>query len=71
LRIFANQGNDDVAVYNADDPELAGVDLGGCARRVAFCRGAGPDCEVALEGIRRTQCIEIERDCSEIRPRSF
>ena len=40
LRIFANQGNDDVAVYNADDPELAGVDLGGCARRIAFCRGA-------------------------------
>jgi UDP-N-acetylmuramoylalanine--D-glutamate ligase len=50
LRIFANQGNDDVAVYNADDPGLAGVDLGGCARRVAFCRGAGPDCEVALAG---------------------
>jgi UDP-N-acetylmuramoylalanine--D-glutamate ligase len=48
LRIFANQGNDDLAVYNADDPELAGVDLGGCARRVAFCRGAGPQCEVAL-----------------------
>jgi UDP-N-acetylmuramoylalanine--D-glutamate ligase len=48
LRIFANQGNDDVAVYNADDPALAGVDLGGCARRVAFCHGAGSDCEVAL-----------------------
>jgi UDP-N-acetylmuramoylalanine--D-glutamate ligase len=38
LRIFANQGNDDVAVYNADEPALAGVDLGGCARRVAFTR---------------------------------
>jgi UDP-N-acetylmuramoylalanine--D-glutamate ligase len=48
LRIFANQGNDDVAVYNADDPELAGTDLGGCARRVAFCTGGGPDCEVVL-----------------------
>jgi UDP-N-acetylmuramoylalanine--D-glutamate ligase len=48
LRIFANQGNDDVAVYNADEPALAGTDLGGCARRVSFCRGAGPDCEVAL-----------------------
>lgn len=48
LRIFANQGNDDVAVYNADDPALADVDLGGCARRVAFCHGAGPDCEVAF-----------------------
>ena len=47
LRIFANQGNDDVAVYNADEPALAGVDLGGCARRVAFCIGAAPDCEVA------------------------
>jgi UDP-N-acetylmuramoylalanine--D-glutamate ligase len=48
LRIFANQGNDDVAVYNADDPSLAGTDLGGCARRVAFCRGGAPECEVAL-----------------------
>jgi UDP-N-acetylmuramoylalanine--D-glutamate ligase len=47
LRIFANQGNDDVAVYNADDPALATVDLGGCARRIAFCQGANPDCEVA------------------------
>jgi UDP-N-acetylmuramoylalanine--D-glutamate ligase len=48
LRIFAKQGNDDVAVYNADDPALAGTDLGGCARRIAFCRGAAPECEVAL-----------------------
>lgn len=50
LRIFANQGNDDVAVYNADEPELEGVDLGGCARRVAFCRGAAPDCEASVSG---------------------
>ncbi len=48
LRIFANQGNDDVAVYNGDDPELRDADLGGCARRVAFCTGADPGCEVAL-----------------------
>ncbi|MFL5900740.1 MAG: UDP-N-acetylmuramoyl-L-alanine--D-glutamate ligase [Solirubrobacterales bacterium] len=48
LQIFARQGNDDVAVYNADDPALADIDLGGCARRVAFCHGAGPECEVAL-----------------------
>ncbi|HMI80384.1 MAG TPA: UDP-N-acetylmuramoyl-L-alanine--D-glutamate ligase [Solirubrobacterales bacterium] len=48
LRIFANQGNDDVAVYNADDPFAAGTDLGGCARRIAFCHGAAPDCEVAV-----------------------
>jgi UDP-N-acetylmuramoylalanine--D-glutamate ligase len=48
LRIFANQGNDDLAIYNADDPFLAKIDLGGCARRIAFCHGAGPDCEVAL-----------------------
>jgi UDP-N-acetylmuramoylalanine--D-glutamate ligase len=50
LRIFANQGNDDVAVYNTDDPFLAGTDLGGCARRVAFCVGAAPGCEVAVAG---------------------
>ncbi|HEX6754009.1 MAG TPA: UDP-N-acetylmuramoyl-L-alanine--D-glutamate ligase [Solirubrobacterales bacterium] len=48
LRIFANQGSEDVAVYNADDPALADVDLGGRARRVAFGHGAAPDCEVAL-----------------------
>jgi UDP-N-acetylmuramoylalanine--D-glutamate ligase len=47
LRIFANQSNDDVAVYNADDAFLAGTDLGGCARRIAFCTGAAPECEVA------------------------
>jgi len=48
LRIFAHQGNDDLAVYNADEPALAGVDLGGCARRISFCHGAGSDCEVSL-----------------------
>ncbi len=48
LRIFANQGNDDVAIFNADDPFVAGTDLGGCARRIAFCRGTAPDCEVAV-----------------------
>jgi UDP-N-acetylmuramoylalanine--D-glutamate ligase len=42
LKVFANQGNDDVAVA----PEGLGVeDLGGCARRVCF--GAGPEAEVA------------------------
>jgi UDP-N-acetylmuramoylalanine--D-glutamate ligase len=48
LRIFANQGNDDVAVYNADEPMLADTDLGGCGRRIAFCRGSAPGCEVAV-----------------------
>ncbi len=52
LRIFANQGNDDVAVYNGGTPELQGRDLGGCARRVRFCpqteMAADPDCEVSL-----------------------
>ena len=49
LRIFANQGNDDVAVYNADEPQLTGVDLGGCGRRIAFGHGPGPDREVELD----------------------
>jgi UDP-N-acetylmuramoylalanine--D-glutamate ligase len=52
LRIFANQGNDDVAVYNGDTPELRGRDLGGCARLIRFCpvegEAADPDCEVSL-----------------------
>ena len=42
LRIFANQGNDDVAVFNASEAALRDLDLGGCARRVAYCRGARP-----------------------------
>jgi UDP-N-acetylmuramoylalanine--D-glutamate ligase len=42
LRVFAHQGNDDVAVA----PLGLGVeDLGGCARRVCF--GAGPGAELA------------------------
>jgi UDP-N-acetylmuramoylalanine--D-glutamate ligase len=48
LRVFANQGNDDVAVFNASDPALRDLDLGGCARRVAYCRGGDPRCDVAL-----------------------
>lgn len=52
LRIFANQGNDDVAVFNGDTPELRSRDLGGCARRVRFCpaeaEAADPDCELSL-----------------------
>jgi UDP-N-acetylmuramoylalanine--D-glutamate ligase len=42
LRIFVNQGNDDVAVAPDD---LAVEDLGGCARRVTF--GSAPDAELA------------------------
>jgi UDP-N-acetylmuramoylalanine--D-glutamate ligase len=50
LNIFRNQGNDDHAVFNGDEPALEGVDLGGCGRRVAFCREQGDDCGVWLEG---------------------
>ena len=52
LRIFANQGNDDLAVYNGDTPELRDRDLGGCARRIRFCPAEGeaadPDCELSM-----------------------
>jgi UDP-N-acetylmuramoylalanine--D-glutamate ligase len=52
LRIFANQGNDDVAVYNGASPELQNRDLGGCARLVRFCptegTAADPDCELSM-----------------------
>jgi UDP-N-acetylmuramoylalanine--D-glutamate ligase len=40
LRIFANQGNHDVAVAPAN---LGVEDLGGCARRVTFGEGPGPE----------------------------
>jgi UDP-N-acetylmuramoylalanine--D-glutamate ligase len=42
LRIFANQGNDDIAVAPAD---LQVRDLGGCARRILF--GEGSDAELS------------------------
>jgi UDP-N-acetylmuramoylalanine--D-glutamate ligase len=42
LRIFANQGNDDIAVAPVD---LGVEDLGGCARRVLF--GSSPEAELA------------------------
>jgi UDP-N-acetylmuramoylalanine--D-glutamate ligase len=42
LRIFANQGNDDVAVAPVD---LGIEDLGGCARRVLF--GSRPNAELS------------------------
>ena len=42
LRIFRNQGNDDIAVAPCD---LGIADLGGCARRICF--GEGPEAEVA------------------------
>jgi UDP-N-acetylmuramoylalanine--D-glutamate ligase len=42
LRIFANQGNDDIAVAPLDTEV---EDLGGCARRVPF--GAGPGAELS------------------------
>jgi len=40
LRVFANQSGDDVAVAAAD---LDVEDLGGCARRVLFGAGPGPE----------------------------
>ncbi len=65
LRVFANQGNEDVAVYNGDDPSLAGLDLGGCGRRVRFCSVEG-DCDVTLasgtvfaEGVPLIQAAEL------------
>jgi UDP-N-acetylmuramoylalanine--D-glutamate ligase len=42
LRIFANQGNDDVALVPVD---LEVEDIGGCARRVCF--GSAPEAELA------------------------
>ncbi len=50
LRIFRNQGDRDICVYNGSDPALHGVELGGRGRRVAFCRGRrGGDCQATLD----------------------
>jgi UDP-N-acetylmuramoylalanine--D-glutamate ligase len=60
LRLFANQGNDDVCVYNGSDPALRSVDLGGCGRRIAFCRAPEEvdDCQVTIVD----ETIELWRD---------
>jgi UDP-N-acetylmuramoylalanine--D-glutamate ligase len=51
LRAFANQGNDGFAIYDGCEPAFRDRDLGGCARRIAFCGDCdGPDCEVVLDG---------------------
>ncbi len=52
LALFAGQGNDDVCVYNGSDPALRGRDLGGCGRRIAFCRSPGDadDCQATIVG---------------------
>jgi UDP-N-acetylmuramoylalanine--D-glutamate ligase len=49
LRVFANQDEDDVAVFNGADPALAGRELGGRARRLDFAPRIG-DFEFALPG---------------------
>ncbi|UJA19858.1 UDP-N-acetylmuramoyl-L-alanine--D-glutamate ligase [Thermoleophilia bacterium SCSIO 60948] len=69
LRIFANQGNDDLAIYPADDPELASLDLGGCGSRVAFCSAdaANPDCDVIVEPAAIVAGGEALVDRSELR----
>jgi UDP-N-acetylmuramoylalanine--D-glutamate ligase len=54
LRIFANQGPDDVAVYNGADPALADLDLGGKGRRVDFTARLG-DFTLALPGPHNAQ----------------
>ena len=50
LRIFANQGNDDVAVYDGDEPALAGIATSADARAAppsALATG-DRDCELSL-----------------------
>jgi UDP-N-acetylmuramoylalanine--D-glutamate ligase len=64
LRIFALQGNDDVAVA----PQGLGIeDLGGCARRVCF--GEGPGAELALRAGQLWWAEEPLMDAGDIRLR--
>jgi UDP-N-acetylmuramoylalanine--D-glutamate ligase len=68
LRAFGNQGNHDFAVYNGCDPALRGRDLGGCGRRIAFCRGCeGEDCELTVEGETIVAAAEPLIDLAELR----
>ncbi len=62
LRVFANQGNDDSAVYNGQTPELEGRDLGGCARRIRFCPPSTPATNTAGSGSADPDCELSMRD---------
>ena len=53
LRIFRNQREDDLSIYNGSEPALRGIELGGRGRRLAFCgQGGGRDCEARVAGTR-------------------
>ncbi len=68
LRVFANQGPDDVAIYNRSDAALRELELGGRARRVAFCTdGPGADCDYSLADERILAGGEPLLDASELR----
>jgi UDP-N-acetylmuramoylalanine--D-glutamate ligase len=71
LRIFANQLADDVAVYNGADPALAGVELGGRARKLDFSARVGEfpfalggphNAENAAAAAVTAEAMGIERD---------
>ena len=49
LRMFANQGEGDVCVYNGADPALAGIELGGRGSKVDFSARVG-EFEFSLPG---------------------
>ena len=51
LRMFANQGDDDVCVYNGSEAAIRELELGS-GTRVAFCRepGEGTECLAAIVG---------------------
>ncbi|MDX6583108.1 MAG: UDP-N-acetylmuramoylalanine--D-glutamate ligase [Solirubrobacterales bacterium] len=49
LRLFANQTEADVAIYNGADPGLAGVEIGGRGRKVDFSSRVG-ELEFSLPG---------------------
>jgi UDP-N-acetylmuramoylalanine--D-glutamate ligase len=71
LRIFANQLAGDVAVFNGADPALAGVELGGEARKVDFAARVGElpfalpgphNAENAAAAAVTAEAMGIERD---------
>jgi UDP-N-acetylmuramoylalanine--D-glutamate ligase len=50
LRMFANQGPDDIAIMSGDEPALRDRELEGRARQLTFCAGGGAGtCEVTIE----------------------
>ncbi len=80
LRIFANQGADDVSVFNGSDPALSEIELGGRGRKLDFTTRIGEfpftlpgrhNAENAAAAAAAAEAMGIDRDAISAALQSF